>query len=175
MKLKILSFAMALSFTTMLQATVSVGEALPDFKITNLNGEGAVSNTSLKGKVTLIDFWASWCVPCRTAIPALQGLHGEGINMLSITVDKDPKKAMSFVKKYNLPYDVYHDTKAELAKQFGLPAMPSSYLVDQSGKVIKVYAGFKKADEPTIRADIKKAMEPSKKRETNESKKVTTQ
>lgn len=175
MKLKILSFAMALFLTTSLEASVSVGQTLPDFKVTNLNGEGTVSNTSLKGKVTLIDFWASWCVPCRTAIPALQGLHNEDINLVSITVDKDPQKAISFVKKYNLPYDVYHDTKAEMAAQFGLPAMPSSYLVDQSGKVIKVYAGFNKADEATIRADIKKAIELNKKRETNESKKVTTQ
>lgn len=157
MNIKHVSFVFCLLFATTLQANVSVGSSMPTFSLNKLNGEGSVSSSSLHGKVTLVDFWASWCVPCRLGVPALEKLHNEGINVISISIDKDAEKANSFIKKYNVSYTVLLDPTGTVAGEFGLPTMPTSFLIDKSGKVIKIYPGFKSGDEETMSNDAKQA------------------
>lgn len=157
MKIKPIFFSFFLLFSTGLQAGVSEGSSMPTFSLNKLNGGGSVSSGSLRGKVTLVDFWASWCVPCRLAVPALEKLHNDGINVVSITIDKDPEKAINFIKKYNVSYTVLQDPTGSIAGEFGLPTMPTSFLIDKSGKVIKIYPGFKSGDEETMSNDAKQA------------------
>jgi thiol-disulfide isomerase/thioredoxin len=157
MNIRHISFVFCLLFTATLQANVSEGSSMPTFSLNKLNGGGSVSSSSLRGRVTLVDFWASWCVPCRLAVPALEKLHNEGINVISITIDKDAEKAISFMKKYNVSYTVLQDPTGSVAGQFGLPTMPTSFLIDKSGKVIKIYPGFKSGDEETMSNDAKQA------------------
>lgn len=157
MNIKSLFFIISFFLTTLVQANVSEGSTVPSFTLNNINGGGSVSSSSFRGKPTLLDFWASWCIPCRIALPAYEQLHQQGINVVSVTIDKDSAPAIAFLKKYGVSFKVLHDPTGEVAGQFGLPTMPTSYLIDKSGKVTKVYPGFHKGDENKILSDIKAA------------------
>ncbi|MDO8330765.1 MAG: TlpA disulfide reductase family protein [Fluviicoccus sp.] len=98
------------------------------------------------GKVVLVDFWASWCGPCRQSFPwmkALQDKYGkQGLVVAAINVDADRKEADLFLKEYAPNFDVYFDAKGRLAEQFKVQTMPTSFLVDATGKARSKHAGF---------------------------------
>lgn len=98
------------------------------------------------GKVVLVDFWASWCGPCRQSFPwmkALQDKYGkQGLVVAAINVDADRKEADRFLKEYAPNFDVYFDAKGQLAEQFKVQTMPTSFLVDATGKARSKHAGF---------------------------------
>ena len=101
------------------------------------------------GKVVLVDFWASWCSPCRQSFPwmkALQDKYGkQGLVVAAINVDTDRKEAERFLREYSPNFDVYFDAGGKLAEQFKVQTMPTSFLVDASGKARVKHAGFRKA------------------------------
>lgn len=101
------------------------------------------------GKVVLVDFWASWCSPCRQSFPwmkALQDKYGrQGLEVVAINVDADRKEADRFLKEYLPNFDIYYDAKGQLAEQFKVQTMPTSFLIDASGKARSKHAGFRQA------------------------------
>jgi thiol-disulfide isomerase/thioredoxin len=99
------------------------------------------------GKVVLLDFWASWCSPCLQSFPwmnELQQKHGgEGLVVLAVNLDQDRKLAEAFLGKAPAKFRVEYDAAGDVARQFQVQAMPTSFLIDRQGKVRVRHAGFK--------------------------------
>jgi cytochrome c biogenesis protein CcmG/thiol:disulfide interchange protein DsbE len=102
---------------------------------------------SLHGKVVLVDFWASWCGPCLQSFPWMNDLHtrhgGDGLVIVAVNVDQDRALADAFLKKIPPQFRVEYDAAGSLAQQFGVEAMPTSFLIDRAGRVRVRHAGFR--------------------------------
>ncbi len=102
---------------------------------------------SLEGKVVLVDFWASWCGPCLQSFPWMNGLHAkhadEGLVIVAVNLDQDPSLADAFLKKVPAQFRVEYDREGALARQFGVEAMPTSFLIGRDGRVRARHAGFR--------------------------------
>ncbi|SKA97163.1 Peroxiredoxin [Prosthecobacter debontii] len=124
-------------------AEASVGAAMPSLG-TLLPGS-SLPKTS--GKVVLVDFWASWCAPCKLSFVTLQRLHqkyaSKGLVIIGVGVDEDAGKFQTFASKHPAGFTLVHDTQQSAAAYFNPPTMPSSYLVDKSGKIRFIHQGFR--------------------------------
>ena len=143
MKKIILLFSLVISISTA-TAQIKIGDNLPDFELKN-NKETTINLASLKGKTVLIDFWASWCAPCRVANKTLVPLHNQYKNknfeIVGISLDTDKTKWMNAIEKDKLTYEQLIDYKgfdAKSALLFGVEALPNSYLFDVSGKLVAI-------------------------------------
>ena len=143
MKKIILLFSLVISISTA-TAQMKIGDDLPDFELKN-NKETAINLATLKGKTVLIDFWASWCAPCRLANKKLAPLYNqyknENFEIVGISLDTDKTKWMNAIEKDKLVYEQLVDYKgfdAKSALLFGVEALPNSYLFDASGKLVAI-------------------------------------
>ena len=132
------------------------GKALPAFTMKDLNGK-TVSNASLKGKVVLFDFWATWCGPCKMASPLMQSLHkkyaSKGLVVLGANVSDAKGAAAKYKKEHN--FDYLFTTGGEgLLKKAGFTGIPGFIFVDKKGVVRKVQSGFG----PQLEADFENAI-----------------
>jgi len=142
-------------------AAVDAGDKAPDFRAPALgDGMKKLSLKDFRGKVVYLDFWASWCAPCATALPVLDAFRKEfgkdGFQVLAINVDSDPADATKFLSRRPVGYPSVSDPKGRLPEQFGIQTMPTSFLIDRNGVVRKVHKGFKKSDVDELRAEIRK-------------------
>lgn len=136
--------AAVLSLTiTMNAAEPAVGTPLP-----SLNGllpGAALPKTA--GKVVLVDFWASWCAPCKASFPAMSRLQAKygpkGFVIIGVGVDDEADKYQEFAAKNKVNFTLAHDAKHQAVGFFNPPTMPTSYLVDRSGKIRYIHKGFK--------------------------------
>ncbi len=135
---------------------------MPIFSLPALENGRQIDSNSFLGKLVYVDFWASWCGPCVHSLPVLNRIHadyqGREFVVLAINVDEEPEDARRFLRKMHVDYLVLSDPAGDVARQFDLPAMPTSYLVDREGKVVWMHVGYKKKDEATIRAHIEAAL-----------------
>ncbi|MDA8947106.1 TlpA family protein disulfide reductase [Luminiphilus sp.] len=126
------------------------------------NAEGELSLSQFKGKVTYIDFWASWCGPCRLSLPALNKLHAEfdaaKVQFVAVSIDVVEEDAWDFLKRYAVDYPVVIDTESEIARLFAVDGMPSGYLLDADGRVREIHVGYQSGDEMKLAASIKKLL-----------------
>ncbi len=117
---------------------------------------------SAKGKVVLLDFWASWCVPCRKSFPwmnALQKKYGDqGLVVIAVNLDMVRADADEFLKAVPAQFRLEYDPKAELATKLDVSAMPTSFLLDRSGKIVKQHAGFREAQLAAREQEIEQLM-----------------
>lgn len=136
---------------------VEVGQTAPSFELASLAGE-SVSLDAHAGKVRLVNFWASWCEPCRHELPALNALREEykeqGFEIIGISVDSEPDNAKAFIEQRPVNYPVVLDEDFKTAKQYAAQAMPMSYIVDRDGKVQAVFAGFSQKKLSSITAAV---------------------
>ena len=123
------------------------GAALPSLTLPRL-GEAAdpVSLAALKGRVVYVDFWASWCVPCRLSMPALDALYRKhrdaGFSVVGINKDVTAADARRFLQRVPVSFPLVADADDAAARAFAVKAMPSGYLVDRKGVVRHVHRGF---------------------------------
>lgn len=123
-------------------SSTTEGSLAPDFTLNDVNNQ-PVSLSSFKGKVTLIDFWASWCGPCRSENPnvvaAYKQFHAKGFEILGVSLDDQKDKWLQAISKDNLTWTHVSDLKgwqSEVAAKYGVQSIPSNYLIDASGKII---------------------------------------
>ncbi len=145
-KLRLLLAAAVLAAAPRLRADVKVGDTFPAFdagSLVSLSG-GALPATA--GKVVLVDFWASWCAPCKASFPALAKLHRElsarGVVVVGVSIDEKPAAAAAFIKRLSPPFVTVHDRDQKLVAQVVVPTMPTSYLVGRDGKVRFIHEGY---------------------------------
>jgi len=122
----------------------------PDFSLA-ARGGGSVQLSSLRGQVVMINFWATWCGPCRQEMPLLEQLHARyeplGFTLLGINVEPDSTAATTWLEGVPVTFPILFDTRNEVADQFGVLGMPSSVFVDREGRVRHVHRGYKPGDE----------------------------
>ncbi len=110
------------------------------------------------GKVVYLDFWASWCKPCQKSFPWMNGMvqryPAEGFKIVTINLDSDSKAMNEFLSRVPADFDIFHDPSGTLAEKFQLQGMPTSYLIDKSGKVVSRHIGFQTEEIPAYEKEI---------------------
>jgi thiol-disulfide isomerase/thioredoxin len=139
-------------------AGVTVGQPAPAVSLPSLSATGEMTLESLRGKVVYLDFWASWCGPCRISFPQLEQLRGElgadGFEVLAVNVDENQADAKRFLEEVPVSYPVLHDGNGATPQTYGLLGMPTGYLIDRQGIVREIHQGFRKSDGDKLRTAI---------------------
>jgi len=129
------------------------------------NGEGTVTDSTYLGRVTYLDFWASWCGPCRLSLPALNRLSKEfddaDFGVVAISVDYVDEDALDFLKRYPVDYPVAIDKTGNSGRDFAVAGMPSGYLIGRDGLIREVHVGFRKGDEAILKDKIQELISDS--------------
>lgn len=125
-------------------APLAAGAVAPAFRLPARTGTAVLD--SLRGQVVLVDFWASWCGPCRQSFPWLGDLQKRlaprGLVVVAIDLDKSRAAADAFLARYEAPFTVAFDPAGGTAEAYGVRAMPTSVLLDRAGRVVRVHPGF---------------------------------
>lgn len=124
----------------------------PDFSLASLNNGPTLSKSSLSGSFVLIDFWSSWCPPCRAEADVLVDVYGEfenqGIEFIGIAVWDSPSQVLRHMEKHDIHYPNALDLKGEIAINFGIKGIPEKYLLNPNGDIIGKFTG------PTTRTEL---------------------
>ena len=120
-----------------------IGYKAPEFKLQSLTDNTSVSLSGLKGKVVLVDFWASWCGPCKISMPHLAQLSQKYKNfkLVAVNIDDDKNNAIKFLNELNLDITAVFDSSKKVISAYDVPVMPTAYLVDQYGNVQYIHSG----------------------------------
>ena len=126
-------------------ADLAAGQRAADFDLPGLDG-AHVRMSALRGKVVLLDFWASWCGPCKEELPQLERLKAsyaqKGVAIVTVNIDNDRSNAARMAKQLGITLPVALDPEKTVASRYAPPTMPSSYVIDKGGVVRYVHEGF---------------------------------
>jgi peroxiredoxin len=143
-----------------------VGQAAPDFSAAAVvNGKGKVALGDLRGKVVLVDFWGTFCEPCKKSFPKLQSLYGKyaasGLKIVGISEDEaeDKAKIPDFASTYGAKFTLAWDADKSIAESYKPETMPSSFLIDKSGVVRFAHVGYHDGEEDQIEKEIRELLE----------------
>jgi thiol-disulfide isomerase/thioredoxin len=138
------------------------GDEAPACRAVALADGAPLDPADYRGQVLYLDFWASWCGPCRESFPFMNALDAElrdqGLRIVAISVDKTADEARRFLQRYPARFNVGLDVAAACPAAFALPGMPTSYLIDRSGVIRTVHAGFRASDAAEIRRQAVEAL-----------------
>jgi len=151
-----------LAGTLLLPATTSAenlsGQA-PNFTLKSDNGKN-IKLSELRGQVVMINFWASWCGPCRQEMPLLEDIYKKykklGFTILGVNVEQDSSKARQMLKDVPVSFPILFDTENKVSKLYDVVAMPSTVMVDRNGKMRFLHKGYKPGYEKDYRKQIRK-------------------
>jgi peroxiredoxin len=122
------------------------GQAAPDFALKSSTGDN-LRLSEFRGDVVMINFWATWCGPCRQEMPLLDQLYSRykrvGFNLLGVNIDDDSRRAMEMIEELGVSFPVLFDAHKEVSKLYEVDAMPVTVLVDREGNVRYVHHGYK--------------------------------
>ena len=130
----------------------------PDFTLKSHSGEN-IRLSDLRGEVVMINFWASWCGPCRQEMPLLDQLYTEyqplGFTILGINVEEDSTQAKALLQDIPVSFPVLFDTRSQVSKLYDVVAMPSTVLLDRDGNVRYLHHGYKPGYENTYQEQVR--------------------
>lgn len=119
-------------------------KAAPEFSLPTQSA--TVTLSELRGKAVLVDFWASWCGPCRQSFPWMNEMHqkfnSQGLEIIAINVDQEPELAQEFLRELPAQFTVAFDAEGTTPEAFGVMGMPSAYLIDRDGRIHSQHIGF---------------------------------
>lgn len=138
-----------------------VGKRAPDFTLKDINGNN-VSISSLKGKTLLINFWATWCPPCRAEMPSLNRMYneykGRGLVVLAVSTDKNINAVKDFLSKKPFDFYILTDADTKVTRQFKVFSLPTTFLIDKNGVIIQKYLGEEEWESPEIRKNVREIL-----------------
>jgi len=124
--------------------------------------DNSLNLSNYDGKVVILDFWASWCVPCRRSFPWMNAMHdkyrGDGLVIIAANLDRNAEDAARFLEKYPAKFEIIYDPEGALAKEYGVEVMPSSIIIGRNGESIERHAGFKVRRQDEYEAIIRAAL-----------------
>ncbi|RPI37923.1 MAG: TlpA family protein disulfide reductase [Nitrospiraceae bacterium] len=132
---------------TKVNATARIGGLAPDFSLKDITGS-TINLSEFENKVVLLEFWATWCPPCKASIPELMELQerykARGFTVISISIDKTQelsKHLFDFSQSYHINYPVLIGNEA-VSMQYNVTSIPASFLIDKKGRIVSAYIGF---------------------------------
>jgi peroxiredoxin len=135
------------------------GQPAPDFAVASVNNPGKVALSSLKGKVVIVDFWATWCEPCKKSFPKLQELNVKykttGLEIVGISEDDEVAGVANFGKNYGAKFPLAWDKDKNVASKWDPKTMPTSFVIDKKGIVRFVHLGYHDGDEAKVEQQVK--------------------
>lgn len=151
-------------FTSLLLALVLISPAsaqnAPGFSLPGVDGR--LDLADYRGQIVYLDFWASWCVPCRKSFPWMNHLQqryaSHGLTVLAINLDDKRENADRFLKKYPARFPVAFDPQGKIAEKYDLKGMPSSFLIDRQGRIVFSHIGFRQQDSDQLENEIIKLL-----------------
>lgn len=157
--LSLILAALAVATLTTSAFALRAGARAPEIGLSDLSGN-RITIASLRGKVVLVDIWASWCEPCAVEMPVLERLYrqyrGEGFTVVGVSVDSQRRNIDRFFQRHGrVSFPIVHDPSRRVAGAYATPAMPSSYLIDRNGIVRYTHAGFRASDERILEREIR--------------------
>jgi peroxiredoxin len=153
----VLSTSLLLVLSVNVSAQVS-NTLAPDFTLKSDQG-GNMRLSEQRGNVVLVNFWASWCGPCKEELPKMEQLQQDyqdlGFTILAVNVDEDSNKANVLLDDIKISYPVLFDPTAKVSKLYDVSAMPTTVIIDRDGKQRLLHKGYKSGDEKTYAKAIK--------------------
>lgn len=160
MKHRIVGLA-ALLIALPLFGAVDTNAPAPDFTLNAQSGK-PVELTQFKGQVVMLNFWASWCGPCRQEMPLLDSIYKKygklGFTMIGVNVEPDSKAANDWLKQTPVTFPILYDTDSKVSKLYGVSGMPSTVILDRKGTVRMIHHGYKPGDEGEYLSSIRSLM-----------------
>jgi peroxiredoxin len=139
----------------------AIGAAAPDFTLRSSFGKN-LKLSEYRGQVVMINFWATWCAPCRQELPQLNRLHEryqrDGFVLLGVSVDDNPKAAQEMVNRLGVRFPVLFDAAKQVSDRYDIDAMPSTLLIDRSGAVRYLHRGYRSGVEREYDARVRELL-----------------
>jgi len=139
-------------------STIAADTAAPDFTLPAKTG-AAVQLSKYKGSVVMLNFWASWCGPCRTEMPLMDQIYKKyaaaGFVLLGVNVDTDSTDAQKFLSQVPVSFPIAYDRDNKVSKMYDVAAMPSTVFIDRKGRVRQLHRGYKPGDENEYLSEIR--------------------
>jgi len=140
------------------RAAVAPSMPAPDFTLRSAEG-GNLRLGEMRGRVVLVNFWATWCGPCKVEMPHLNRIYEKyrsaGFVLLGVNIDDDPRQASALATRMGLKFPVLFDTDKAVTRRYALDSMPGTVLIDRDGKVRHVHKGYREGVEATYDAQIR--------------------
>jgi len=140
---------------------VSTGQISPDFTLSSSTKQNT-RLAELRGQVIMLNFWATWCNPCRVEIPHLQKLYAQyqdiGFTILGVSIDNNKIKAAKMAKDLGAKFPILFDNKQKVSKLYSIKTMPFTILIDRDGKVRHLFQGYKPGYEEKYRKAIRQLL-----------------
>lgn len=156
-KKPLFSLLFCLFCSTSAQAA-SPGDEAPDCLTSDIEDNHPLHISDHRNKVVYLDFWASWCPPCKKSFPVLDRLHRElkaqNFEVIAVNLDENKDDALAFLQDNPVNFTVAYDGEGKCPEAYQVMAMPSSYIIDKNGVIRKVHLGFRGGSEAEIRATL---------------------
>ena len=159
----VLGVVWALSTGDRTRDPIEPGGAAPDFSLPVLGSEASLSLGSLRGRVVLLNFWATWCKPCEDEMPAMESLYRElgsqDFELIAVSVDDDRRAVEEFAARLGLTFPILLDSEKRVAEAYQSHRFPESYLIDRQGVLVARYIGPRDWDAPAYVDRIRRLLE----------------